>query len=106
MAVRTRTDADASENADPNINVIVVGASLDTCIPIITDAKDADIISKFKYKTLTKIKGKPIFESTKEITRQLGRNALVVKVLFGGNKKGCLSEVFLMDKYLAEAGAA
>ena len=90
MAVETRTGAGNNENADPNINVVVAGAGLDTYIPVIPDAKDANIIAKFKYKTLTKIMGKPTFESTKEITRQLGRNALTIKVLFGGGKRGCL----------------
>ena len=104
MAVETRTGAGNNENADPNINVVVAGAGLDTYIPVIPDAKDANIIAKFKYKTLTKIKGKPTFESMKEITRQLGRNALAVKVSFGGGKRGCLGEVFSSEKFLAEAG--
>ena len=106
MAVETRMGAGVNENADPNINVVVAGAGLDTFIPVIPDAKDADIIAKFKYKTLTKIKGKPTFKSMKEITRQLGRNALAIKVSFGGGKRGCLGEVFPADKYLAKAGAA
>ena len=106
MAVETRTGAGVNENADPNINVVVAGAGLDTFIPVIPDAKDADIIAKFEYKILTKIKGKPTFESMKEITRQLGRNALAIKVSFGGGKIGCLGEVFPADKYLAKAGAA
>ena len=90
MPVETRTRAGPrnNENADPNINVVVAGAGLDTYIPVIPDVKDANIIAKFKYKTLTKIKGKPTFESMKEVTRQLGRNALAVKVLFGGGKRG------------------
>jgi hypothetical protein len=104
MAVETRTAAGVNENADPNINVVVAGAGLDTYIPTIPDAKDADIIAKFKYKTLTKVKGKPTFESMKEITRQLGRNALAIKVSFGGGKRGCLGEVFPADKYLADTG--
>ena len=40
----------------------------------------------------------------KEITRQLGRNALAIKVSFGGGKRGCLDEVFPADTYVAEAG--
>ena len=63
MAVETRTGAGNNENADPNINVVVAGAGLDTYIPVIPDAKDANIIAKFKYKTLRKMKGKPTFES-------------------------------------------
>ena len=104
MPVETRAGANNNENADPNINVVVAGAGLDTYIPVIPDAKDANIIAKFKYKTLTKIKGKPTFESMKEITRQLGRNALAVKVSFGGGKRGCLGEVFSGEKFLEEAG--
>jgi hypothetical protein len=41
----------------------------------------------------------------RETTRQLGRNALTIKVLFGGNKKGCLGGVLPADKHLAEMGA-
>lgn len=104
MAVETRTRVGAGNDADPNINVVVAGAGLDTYIPVIPDAKDANIIAKFKYKTLTKIKGKPTFESMKEVTRQLGRNALAIKVSFGGGKRGCLGEVFPRDKFLVEAG--
>ena len=88
MAVETRTGAANNENADPNINVVVAGAGLDTYIPTIPNAKDADIITNFNYKTLTKIKGKPSFESMKGITRQLGRNTLAIKILFGGGKRG------------------
>jgi hypothetical protein len=62
MAVETRMGAGNNEHSDPNINVVVAGAGLDTCIPTIPDKKDADIIAKFKYKTLTKIKGKPTFK--------------------------------------------
>ena len=61
------------------------------------DAIDAAIIAKFKYKTLTKIKGKPTFESMKEIARQLGRNALAIKVSFGGGKRESLGKVFQED---------
>ena len=104
MAVETRTGAGNNENADPNINVVVAGAGLDTYIPVIPDAKDANIIAKFEYKTLTKIKGKPTFKSMKEITGQLDRNALTIKVLFGGDKRGCLDAVFPTDKYLADTG--
>jgi hypothetical protein len=102
--VETRAGAGNDGNADPNINVVVAGAGLDTYIPVIPDAKDANIIAKFKYKTLTKIKGKPTFESMKEITRQLGRNALAIKVSFGGSKRGCLGEVFSRERFLEEAG--
>ena len=104
MAVETRTGAGNNENANPNINVVVAGAGLDTYIPVIPDAKDANIITKFKYNTLTKIRGKHTPKSMKEITRQFGRNALAIKVLFGGGKRGCLGEVFAGDKFLEEAG--
>ena len=76
---QTRMGAGRNEHAD-NINMIVAGADLDIFIPTIPDTKDADIIAKFKHKTLTKIKGKPTLESTKEITRQLGRDTVAMKV--------------------------
>ena len=104
MAIETRTGAGNNENADPNINVVVAGAGLDTHIQVIPDAKDANIIAKFKCKTLTKMKGKPTFESMNNITRQLGRNALAIKVSFGGDKRGCLGKVFPADKYLTDTG--
>ena len=46
----------------------------------------------------------PTFEKMKEITRQLGQNALAIKVSFGGGKKVCLGEVFNAEKFLREAG--
>ena len=83
-----RTGAGNNENADPNINVVVAGAGIYTYIPVIPNAKDANIVAKFRYKTRTKIKGKPTFESMKETTRQLGKNTLAIKVLFGGGNGG------------------
>lgn len=87
MVVETRMGAGRDEKADPNINKFVAGVGLDTFILIIPNVKDANIIAKFKYKTLTNIKGKPIFESMKEIIRQLGRNVLAIKVSFGGQQE-------------------
>jgi hypothetical protein len=40
----------------------------------------------------------------KEITRQLSRNALAIKVLLKGSKRGYLGEVFPADKYLVDTG--
>ena len=48
MPVETRADAGKNENADPNINMVVAGAGLDTYIPVIPDAKEANIIAKLK----------------------------------------------------------
>ena len=89
MAVGTR----ANENANPNVNVTVVGAGLDRLIPTIPEPHDEYIIVKFKYPTLALIKGKPTFDNMKEATRQLRRNALAVKLLFRGDKIACLGEV-------------
>ena len=54
MAIKTRTGAGRGENADPNINVVVAGSGLDIFTQTVPDAKYADIIAKFKYKTLIK----------------------------------------------------
>ena len=42
--------------------MVVSGAGLDMYIPVIPHAKDANIIAKFNYKTLAKIKGKPTLD--------------------------------------------
>ena len=61
MAVGTR----AKENDNPNVNVTVAEAGLDTFIPTIPEPHDAYIIVKFKYPTLTPMKGKPTFDNMK-----------------------------------------
>lgn len=61
MVVGTRTEA-SEENTDPNINVTVAGTGLDTFIPTIPKAHEADILAKFKYKKLTKVKMKQTFK--------------------------------------------
>ena len=40
----------------------------------------------------------------REITRQLCRNVLAIKVSFRGGKRRCLGEVFPGDKYLEDTG--
>ena len=40
----------------------------------------------------------------KEATRQLGPNALAVKVSFGGGKRGCLGKVLGIERYKDELG--
>ena len=94
-----------SENANPNlrdVNVTVDGHGLDTMIPTIPRPNKEDIKAGFRFKILTAIAGRPTYEKMKEIVRQLARNALTVKVSFGGGKHGVLALVIGDDKFLKE----
>lgn len=85
-------------------NVTVIGAGLDTFIPVIPEVRETDITALFKFKTLTPISGRPTYESAQNCERELGRNALAIKVPFGGGRRGCLGLVYSNAKYQAEAG--
>ena len=78
-----------NKNQNPplrDVNVTVDGQGLDIMIPTILKPNKADITAGFKFKVLTVIKCKPTYKKTKEIVRKLARNALTVKVSFGGGK--------------------
>ena len=98
------------ENVNPNIlrdvNVTVDGTGLDTMIPVIPKANKTDIKAGFKFAVLAEIKGRPTFEKMKVATRELARNALTVKVSFGGGKKGVLALVIGDAAFLKEAKQA
>ena len=90
----TRND----KNIDPNsrdtprvnptpVNVIVAGAGLDTCIPIIPEVRDSNVKSKFKMKVLTRIDGRPIYKKMRALTQELGRNTLGIHVPFEGREE-------------------
>ena len=101
------TRASTPRAAPPTVtNVTVVGAGLDTFIPVIPEVRETDITALFKVKQLTPIDGRPTYESANLCEQELGRNALAIKVPFGGGKKGCLGVVYSDAKYLAEAGHA
>ena len=94
-----------SENANPNlrdVNVTVDGHGLDTMIPTIPKPNKEDIKAGFRFKILTAISGRPTYEKMKEIVRQLARNALTVKVSFGGGKHGVLALVIGDNEFLKE----
>ena len=106
MAARVLANRGAGdENRNPNVrdvNVTVEGTGLDCMIPVIPRADKSDIKAGFKFAVLTEIKGKPTYEQMKEITRQMARNALTVKVSFGGGKHGLLALVIGDDEFLKE----
>ena len=89
MAIGTKN----KKNMVPPANVKVTGSGLNVFISVIPEANGANILAQFKDKTLTKVVGKPTFNSMTEVMRQLGRNAMFGKVLFGGKKRGCLGEM-------------
>ena len=106
MAARVLANRGAGdENRNPNVrdvNVTVEGMGLDCMIPVIPRADKSDIKAGFKFAVLTEIKGKPTYEQMKEITRQMARNALTVKVSFGGGKHRILALVIGDDEFLKE----
>ena len=98
-------DNDNQENIHPNpVQVTVSGAGLDTYIPTIPEVRESDINTKFKVKRLTPIEGRPTYEKVELMEKELGRNALAIKVPFGGGKRGCLGTVYSDAKFLADAG--
>ena len=97
------------ENANPNIQganrnlqVTVNDRGLDTFVPQIPEPQDADIIAKFKHKTLDKIDGRPTYAKLKHLRRQLVKNARGVKSSFGGGKKGHAGLILSAALYAAE----
>ena len=84
------------------MNVTVDGHGLDIMIPTIPKPNKADIKAGFKFQFLTALKGKPTYEKMKEIIRELARNALTIKVSFGGGKHGVLALVIGDDEFLKE----
>ena len=106
-AATTRANQNAGTTAHPAVtNVTVVGAGLDTFIPVIPEVRETDITALFKIKQLTPINGRPTYESANLCEQELGRNALAIKVPFGGGKRGCLGVVYSDAKYLAETNHA
>ena len=72
LGVSTRQTANNNaNNPNPNINVQLDGAALDTFIPKIPKADHAAIKEKFKYQVLTPLEGEPTYEQMKEIKRNL-----------------------------------
>ena len=93
------------ENRDPNlrdVNVTVDGYGLDVLIPTIPKPVKADIKAGFKIQVLTEIKGRPTYEKMKTLVHELARNALTVKVSFGGGKHGVLALVLGDDAFFEE----
>ena len=90
----------------PPINVIVAGAGLDVYIPRVPEVQEADVKARFKYQRLTEIEGRPDYSKLYHAHRELCRNSLAVKCLFGGGNYGTLGIVFEDAVFLAEAGVA
>ena len=97
------------QNEPPNarqnpVRLTLQGAGLDTHIPTIPEVRESDIKAKFKIKILTPIEGRPTYEKMELLEKELGRNALAIKVPFGGGKRGCLGVVYSDEKFQGEAG--
>ena len=92
-------------NAQQNpVRLTLTGAGLDTHIPTIPEVRESDIKAKFKIKILTPIEGRPTYEKMELLEKELGRNALAIKVPFVGGKRGCLGVVYSDEKFQGEAG--
>ena len=79
------------QNEPPNarqnpVRLTLQGAGLDTHIPTIPEVRESDIKAKFKIKILTPIEGRPTYEKMELLEKELGRNALAIKVPFGGGQ--------------------
>ena len=91
-------------NLQPNVNVKVDGAGLDTYVPVIPDVRTEDIKELFKVKFLTKLDGEPTHDWMETVEKEMGRNALAVECSFGGGKSGCLGTVYNNTRFKAKAG--
>ena len=91
-------------NLQPNVNVKVDGAGLDTFVPVIPEVRTEDIKELFKVKYLTKLDGEPTHDWLETVEKEMGRNALAVECSFGGGKSGCLGTVYNNTRFKAKAG--
>lgn len=85
---------------------VLASSALDNVIPVIKEPKEADIVTKFKYKQLDKVDGEPKYPQLVELRRQLARNARAIKSSFGGGKHGHEGLVLRPQTYLQRANAA
>ena len=70
-------------NLQPNSNVKVNGAGIDTFVPVIPEVRTEDIKELFRVKYLTKLDGEPTHDWLETVEKELGRNFLAVKCSFG-----------------------
>ena len=91
-------------NLQPNVNVKVDGAGLDTFVPVIPEVRTEDTKELFKVKCLTKLEGEPIHVWMEKVMKELGRNSIAVKCSFGGDKLGCLGTVYNNTRFRAKSG--
>ena len=91
-------------NLQPNSNVKVNGAGIDTFVPVIPEVRTEDIKELFRVKYLTKLDGEPTHDWLETVEKELGRNSLAVKCSFGGGKSGCLGTVYNNTRFRANSG--
>ena len=91
-------------NLQPNSNVKVNGAGIDTFVPVIPEVRTEDIKELFRVKYLTKLDGEPTHDWLEKVERELGRNSLAVKCSFGGGKLGCLGTIYNNTRFRAKSG--
>ena len=91
-------------NLQPNVNVKVDGAGLDTFVPVIPEVRAEDIKELFKVKYLTNLRGEPSFDWIEMIEPELARNALAVKYSFADGERGRLGTVYSNANFKADSG--
>ena len=93
------------EKVPPNVmNAIIKGAVLNVFIPTIPEVQETNILQQFKIKALTEIEGRTSYNAIKFCERELGRNALAIKVPFGGGKRDRLGLIYSNERYKEEEG--
>ena len=80
-------------NVNPNVTVKVDVAGLDVFVQTYPGVRTEDIKGLFKVEELTKLHGEPTFDWLKVVEREMGRNALAIKVSVGYGKRGCAGVV-------------
>ena len=92
--------AQATAPAPANATV----SAMDTFIPTIHDAKPDDIERRFKYSALTKIEGEPDYEQMCVVHKEIFRNAISIRSIFGGGEHGHLRSVSKPALYQTDSG--
>ena len=87
FGINALAQATAPDPANVTLSVV------DTFIPNIPNAKLDNIERRFKYSTLTKIEGEPDHEKMCVVREEIFRNAIAIRLIFGGGEHGHLGSV-------------
>ena len=88
VSPKTTTRSGMAATATAPAPQIVQVSLMDTYVPSIPKIKPDNVKLRFPYKQLTTIKGEPEYEQMCVAREEIYRNALSIKLSFGGGKHG------------------